>query len=459
MDKEKTTNETEIEESIKDAIDVPEESNKENGENEKNEKNGKKTLDDKIIEHYKKANPQSDNVKIIVEHHEEQKSFSQRLLSVFIIILICATCFFGGMLVERQNTNLVSSIKIKKINDLIDKNYYFKDKINHNKSFENALSTYVASYGDQFTYYLGEETLESFNESITGGYVGIGVSVTTDDNGYITVTECYKGGSAYESGVLPGYKILKVDGENAVGVYIDDVVAMIKGQEGGTVVVTFLTPEGDKKDIELERKKVTITTVSSEVLDNNIAYLKISSFDMMTGEEVKEHMKTLLEYKPKGLIIDLRNNGGGLLDSVVETADYFMPESTIVTIKSRNAKDEVYKSDEKSVDIPIVILINQNTASASELLAGGLKCNNNATLIGEKSFGKGVVGTQFYIDSKSAMVITTGEYFLPDGTNIHEKGIVPDIEVALSDSIKNIYLMEKKDDTQLKAAIEEIEKK
>ena len=425
----------------------------------KDEKVEEKAFDEKIIEQYKKANPQSDNVKIIVEHHDEKKSFTQRLLSVFSIFLICATCFLGGMLVERSSTDVVSNMKIKKINDLIDKNYYFRDRINHDKAFENALLTYVSSYGDQFTYYLDEGTLESFNESITGGYVGIGVSVTTDENGYITVTECFEGGSAYESGVIPGYKILKVDGENAVGVNLDDVVNKIKGKEGGDVVITFLTSEGEKKDIKLKRKKVTIKTVSSEVLDNNIAYLKISSFDMMTGEEVKAHMKTLLEYNPKGLIIDLRNNGGGLLDSVVETADYFMPESTIVTIKSRNAKDDIYKSDEKCVDIPIAILINQNTASASELLAGGLKCNNNAVIVGEKSFGKGVVGTQFYVDSKTAMVITTGEYFLPDGTNIHEKGIVPDVEVKLDESIKNIYLMDKKDDAQLKAAIEEIEKK
>lgn len=425
----------------------------------KDEKVEEKAFDEKIIEQYKKANPQSDDVKIIVEHHNEKKSFTQRLLSVFSIFLICATCFLGGMLVERSSTDVVSNMKIKKINDLIDKNYYFRDRINHDKAFENALLTYVSSYGDQFTYYLDEGTLESFNESITGGYVGIGVSVTTDENGYITVTECFEGGSAYESGVIPGYKILKVDGENAVGVNLDDVVNKIKGKEGGDVVITFLTSEGEKKDIKLKRKKVTIKTVSSEVLDNNIAYLKISSFDMMTGEEVKAHMKTLLEYNPKGLIIDLRNNGGGLLDSVVETADYFMPESTIVTIKSRNAKDDIYISDEKCVDIPIAILINQNTASASELLAGGLKCNNNAVIVGEKSFGKGVVGTQFYVDSKTAMVITTGEYFLPDGTNIHEKGIVPDVEVKLDESIKNIYLMDKKDDAQLKAAIEEIEKK
>ncbi len=416
-------------------------------------------LSEEIVNEIKKSNPDSENVKIVVEHHEERRSFSQRFFSVFSIFLICATCFFGGMLVERTNSGSIENLKLKKMSELINDNFYFKNRINHKKAFENALSAYSASFDDQFTYYLDEETLETFNQSITGGYVGIGVSVTTDDEGYITVTECFKGGSAEESGVLPGYKIIAVDGENAVGVYLDDVVAKIKGEAGKTVKVTFLTPEGEEKDIELKRKSVTITTVSSEILDNNIAYMKITSFDMMTGEEVKEHMKTILEYKPKGLIIDLRNNGGGLLDSVVETADYFMPQGTIVTIKSRNAKDEIYKSDEKSVDIPIAILINQNTASASELLAGGLKCNNNAVLIGEKSFGKGVVGTQFYIDSKSAMVITTGEYFLPDGTNIHEKGIKPDIEVSLSDKVTNMYLMEKEDDLQLKAAIEEIEKK
>ncbi len=430
--------------------------NEEEKEIEEKEKNAE--LDKELVNNYKKEHPE-EQVKIVVEHHEEKKSFSQRLLSFVLVVLICATCFFGGMVVERINTGSIQNLKINKINELIDKNFYFKDQIDHNKAFENAMSTYAASYGDQFTYYLDEETLEEFNQSITGGYVGIGVSVTTDEDGYITVTECYKGGSASENGILPGDKIVKVDGDNAVGVYIDDVVAKIKGEAGDTVKVTILTPEGKEKELELERKAVTITTVSSRVLDNNIAYLKISSFDMMTGDEVKEHMKELEVYKPKGLIIDLRNNSGGLLDSVVETSDYFMPEGTIVTIKNRNSKDEVYKSDEKCIDIPIVILINQNTASAAELLAGGLKVNNNAVLVGEKSFGKGVVGTQFYVDSKTAMVITTGEYFLPDGTNIHKKGIKPDVEVHLGEEVKNVYLMEEKDDTQLKAAIEEIEKR
>lgn len=394
--------------------------------------------------------------KAVTEKIFVEKTFGSRLVSVLLVVLVGFIGFFAGSLNERLSSDSIKYRKLEKIQKLIDKNYYFSDLIDHDKAFDNALSAYTSSFGDLFTYYLDEEYQEEFNQSITGNYVGIGVTVTTDEDGYVVLTQCFKGGSAMDAGMLPGDKIVNVDGEDTVGLSVDDVVAKIKGEEGGKVSVTVLRKD-EKKKFELTRKAVTVETVTSKILEENIGYINISSFDVSTDKEFKEaYEKISKQATLKGLIIDLRNNGGGLLDSVVNVADYLMPEGTIVSIKYKNEKDKVYKSDANCVDIPIVVLTNGYTASASELLAGGLRANNKAKLVGTKTYGKGVVGSQFNIDSKTAMVITVGEYFLPDGTNIHKKGIEPDVTVELNENIKNIYLMSEKEDNQLQQAIKEL---
>lgn len=424
----------------------------ENNEINKNDDNEVNEVNDN-----KENGGNDEQKKVVIEHIYDSNNFRRRFISLVLVVAVGFIGFFCGTLNERVKSNNINSLKLEKIQQLIDKNYYFTDLIDHDKAFDNALSMYVASFGDQFTYYLDEDYLTQFNESITGNYVGIGVTVTTDEDGYVVITQCFKGGSAYEKGIAPGDKIVKVDEENVVGLSVDDIVAKIKGQEGKNVNITVLRDEKEQT-FELTRKAVHVETVSSKMLDDSIGYINISSFDTETDKEFKTEYEKIAKNDLKGLIIDLRNNGGGLLDTVVNVADYLMPESTIVTIKYRNEKDAVYKSDKECADVPIVVLINEYTASAAELLAGGLRVNNNAKLVGKKSYGKGVVGTQFNIDSKTAMVITVGEYFLPDGTNIHKKGIVPDIEVELNKNIKNIYLMSETEDNQLQQAIEELKK-
>ena len=424
----------------------------ENNEINKNDDNEVNEVNDN-----KENGGNDEQKKVVIEHIYDSNNFRRRFISLVLVVAVGFIGFFCGTLNERVKSNNINSLKLEKIQQLIDKNYYFTDLIDHDKAFDNALSMYVASFGDQFTYYLDEDYLTQFNESITGNYVGIGVTVTTDEDGYVVITQCFKGGSAYEKGIAPGDKIVKVDEENVVGLSVDDIVAKIKGQEGKNVNITVLRDEKEQT-FELTRKAVHVETVSSKMLDDSIGYINISSFDTETDKEFKTEYEKIAKNDLKGLIIDLRNNGGGLLDTVVNVADYLMPESTIVTIKYRNEKDAVYKSDKECADVPIVVLINEYTASAAELLAGGLRVNNNAKLVGKKSYGKGVVGTQFNIDSKTAMVITVGEYFLPDRTNIPKKGIVPDIEVELNKNIKNIYHMSETEDNQLQQAIEELKK-
>ena len=378
------------------------------------------------------------------------------LLLVFALVL----GYLAGVLTERYDTQngVLQSRKMEKLRELIDENYYFSDRIDHKRAMENAYGMYVGSFGDDFTYYLDEQSYMSMLESTTGNYVGIGVEVTVSEDNYITVTNSFKGGPAFESGIEPGDKILSVEGTQYTGDNLDDAVSVLKGHEGEEVNIRiFDFSENKEKDIKIIRRAVVLQTVDFKMLDNNIAYIKISSFGNTTAGEFEKAYNEIKEKNPNGLILDLRNNSGGTLDSVVKVSDILMPEGQIVKIKYKSFENEVYNSDINSFEKKIVVLTNENTASAAELLAGGLRDNNNATLVGKKTFGKGVVGTMFPIDSKSAAVITTGEYFLPNGDNIHGTGIMPHIEVDLPDDVKNIYLMDESKDTQLKRAIEEFE--
>ena len=377
-----------------------------------------------------------------------------------ILVLALFIGYFAGVFSERADTSngVLQARKTEKLRELIDENYYFSDKINHDKAAENAYGAYVGSFGDQFTYYLDESSYSDMMESMTGNYVGIGVEVTVSEDNYITVTNSFKGGPANDAGIEPGDKIMAVEGIEYSGNDMDAAVAVLKGHEGEEVdIKIFDFSENAEKNISVVRRQVVLQTVNYEMLEKDIAYIKISSFGDTTAQEFEKAYNDLKSQNPVGLILDLRNNGGGTLDSVVKIADILMPEGEIVKIKYKKFDNEVYNSDASCFDKKIVVLVNENTASASELLSGGLRDNNNAVLVGKKTYGKGVVGTLFPVDSKSAAVITTGEYFLPGGDNIHGTGIMPTFEVDLPESVKNIYLMDKNEDTQLIRALKEFE--
>ena len=393
-----------------------------------------------------------------VKSENSNKKGSKGVIALLLVFAV-AFGYLAGVLSERVNTSngILQSRKTEKLRELIDENYYFSDRIDHKNAAENAYGAYVGSFGDRFTYYMGEDSFSDFTESMTGNYVGIGVEVTVSEDNYITVTNSFEGGPAYESGIEAGDQIREVEGVAYSGDELDSAVSVLKGHNGEKVNIKIYDLSEDAvKDISVERRAVVIETVEFEMLDNGIGYIKISSFGNTTAAEFEKAYKSLKDNNASGLILDLRNNGGGTLDSVVKIADMLMGEGLIVKVKYRNFEDETYESDVNGYDGKIAVLINENTASASELLAGGLRDNNNAVLVGKKSFGKGVVGTLFPIDSKSAAVITTGEYFLPGGDNIHGTGIMPNAEVDLPENVKNIYLMDKNEDTQLIRAIEEL---
>ena len=388
----------------------------------------------------------------------ENNKLITNIINIVLVMVIIACSFFAGTVFERENgAGRFSQFNrdIQKIDKLIDENFYFKDNINQERAFKNSIFGYVASLGDQFSYYLDESDNIEFSENINGDYVGIGVEISIDNNNFITVTRTFAGSAAEKAGINIGDRIIGVEGDPVTGDMLDETVARIRGKIGEDVAIQILTSNGSEKNVVVTRATVTKETISIKTLNNNIGYVKIAGFDAHTTEEFKTKFAQINVADLKGLIVDLRSNSGGLLSSVVDISDIFMPEGEVVKVKYTSGEEKSYKSDEKNkVTLPIVVLVNQWTASAAELLAGGLKDNNKAILIGQKTFGKGVVNQDFGLTSKTALVLTVGEYFLPSGKNIHKVGIEPDFYVELSDVDVSLSLLPEEKDSQLQKAIE-----
>ncbi len=390
-----------------------------------------------------------------------KESIVRRLFYIVLTVSVGLAGYFGGVLHERSGATAGSyttqALKIKKLNELIHQNYYFQENIDDEQAFDYAMNGYVSHLKDPFSFYVSNEDLDGFNEEIEGNYVGIGVEITVDENNFLVVINSFDGSAAQAAGIRTGDRIVAVNGTSVTGDMMDETVDMIRGLPGESVSLGILTREGEMREVDLVRTQVSIETVRTKMLEDGIGYVRISSFDIGTELEFIRKFEEFDRNQLQGLILDLRSNSGGTLDSVVAVADYLMPEGTIVSIKYSDGSEIVETSDAvHSLDIPICVLIDEGTASAAELLAGGLRDNNRAKLIGQNSYGKGVVGQSFYIDSKSAVILTIGEYFLPGGENIHKVGLAPDIEVALENQTTSIFLMEQSEDTQLQRAIKEL---
>ncbi len=328
-------------------------------------------------------------------------------------------------------------------------------ELNDEQMLEMAIKGYVAGVGDEYTeYYTPEEMKEQYDTAM-GNYVGIGIYMVVNyEEGTITVLEPMEGSPAETAGLKEGDIIIKVDGTDVTKDNVSDMSNAIKGEEGTKVKLGI--KRGDENlDIEVERKRIEISHINSRMLENNIAYIQIKDFDGGTAEEFKENYENLKSQGATSLIIDLRNNGGGIVDEAIDILEMICnKDSTLLIEKDKEGKEKVTKSEENpTIDVPIVVLTNGNSASASEILAGALKDNKKATIVGEKTYGKGVIQTLYALTDGSGLKITTAEYCTPNKTAINKKGIEPDIEVKLPEDIKELT---DKNDTQLKRAIQEL---
>lgn len=357
-----------------------------------------------------------------------------------------------------ENTNIDSYLN--KIKTVIEKNYLWKDKIDEQKLKDGAIEGYVKGLDDKYTEYIPKSEMKEFTENITGSFVGVGIYMIADEeSGRVIVYYPIPDSPAQKAGIKPGDAIISVNGVEYTSDDFNEIADYIKG-EVGTKVKLVVERDGQKLDFEITRAKIETNPISSKILKDNIGYINLPSFDSDSSKKLKEKIDDLISNGAKSLILDLRNNGGGIVDEATNIADYFLDKGrTIMTTKDNKGKEEIEKTKSKVLyDMPLVVLTNENTASASEILTAALKDNGRAKAIGTKTYGKGVIQAVLTLSDGSGIKITTAEYFTPNGTEINKKGILPDIEVKLPDTVKNIYAVKEIDDTQLNKAIEELSK-
>ena len=338
--------------------------------------------------------------------------------------------------------------------ELIDK--YYLGEVNEEDLKEGAVRGYIEGLGDPYTEYISKEEMEEYMQDTLGNYVGIGIYMTTNTkNGHIVVLATMKGSPAENAGLKPGDEIIGVDGEDCTTKNSTEVSNKIKGEEGTTVKLEILR-DNQTLNFEVKRENIKVNPVEGKVVNDNIGYIKFTSFDETTAEDFKTTYEQLASQNIQSLIIDLRNNGGGLVDQAVDIADYFLEKGQVVIYEvDKNGNEEAEMSEnDPIINIPVVILTNENTASASEILAGSLKDYGKATIVGTTTYGKGVIQQILSFKDGSGLKITTEEYQTPNHNKINKIGIEPDEVVELPDTVENELDVPEDQDTQLQKAIE-----
>lgn len=346
---------------------------------------------------------------------------------------------------------------IVQLENFIKKHYLFKVD---EKNFEiGELKGAVASLKDPYSEYLSPEEMDALTEETTGKFFGIGVYIAPGEDGLITVISPIKGSPAEKAGLNSGDKILQINGKDYTGDNITEASKAIRGEKDSLVKLLVLK-SGSKKpqEISVKRDQVKIASVIEKEL-GEIGYIGITVFDEDTDKEFSKALDDLVKKNKSGIILDLRGNPGGVVDAAVGICDKILPEGVIVTLKdNQNKIIEEYKSDKNYVDTKMVVLQNGGSASASEILAGAIRDYKRATIVGEKSYGKGIVQTVFPLAKGSGLKLTTAEYFTPSGKSIHKLGIEPDIKVKEPEGIKGIGVDFLDTDTQLQKALEILKK-
>lgn len=350
--------------------------------------------------------------------------------------------------------------KLEALDNLIDLKYL--EDVKDVSFAEGIYKGFVESLGDPYSTYYTADEYKALMESSSGVYHGIGATVSQDTKtGIITIVKPFVTGPAYKVGIKPGDILSKVNGDDVTGVDLSEVVSKMKGKSGTKVKVTILR-EGEKDPMEFEitRKKIEVPTIEYKLLDDKIGYVVISEFDEITVTQFDAAIDDLEKQGMKALVVDVRNNPGGLLTSVVKILDRILPPELLVYTEDKyNKRVEEFAKDKKQVKVPMAVLINGNSASASEIFAGTLQDYKTATLVGTTSFGKGIVQSVYPFNDGSAVKLTISKYYTPNGRNIHKTGITPDVKVELDEELQKEVIIPIKKDNQLQKAISLLKKK
>lgn len=359
----------------------------------------------------------------------------------------------GGnvILSARDYQNLKEMRKLLGIKEFLE-DYYYKE-IDRGKLEEGAIRGMLQSLEDPYTVYMTREEYEDFMVHTTGTYGGIGIVVEKGEDGYITIVAPIEDTPGERAGLKAGDKIIKVDGKDVRGDQLEQAVSMMKGPEGTEVKLTILRKGMEPFQVSIIREQIRLKTVKAQMIEGNIGYIRISAFDEKTFNDFNSELKKLVKSGMKGLVIDVRNNPGGLLDQVVEIADLLMGKGLIVYTEDRQGNREEKVSDAGKLGLPLVVLVNQGSASASEILAGAIQDSGTGVLVGTKTFGKALVQTVRELKDGSAIKITVAQYYTPKGRSIQGKGIQPDYIIEMpEDGVMGDY--EGGKDPQLSKAME-----
>ncbi len=394
-------------------------------------------------------------------------------ISTFVVSNLVQLPLGGKVIVSKSRYSSLKNVydrqaKAIALEEYIDQNYI--NDVDRTKLEEGQLKGMFEAIDDPYSVYMDKEEFSSFMEHTKGTFGGIGVVVSLSEDNRLTVEKTIKGGPSEAAGIKRGDKIVKVDGKeyNAtdysnVMLMREDIVKSLRGEPGTDVSLTLLRLDEEKKeqliDKDIKREKIRNETVESSVLEDNIGYISIGSFDEITADDFKKQLKNLESKNIEGLVIDLRFNPGGILDVSAEIADTLMGKGTIVYTEDKMKKRNYLKSDSGKIDIPLAILVNGESASASEVVSGAIQDTKEGTIVGTKTFGKGIVQTVKPLSDGSGVKLTVSEYFTPSGRSIHKKGVIPDVVVELPEDIEQIGPENIEQDTQLKKAVEVLKDK
>ena len=402
------------------------------------------------------------------QKNENEKFLKGLFCGVFLVLICMAGCLLhlqwkmtrrAAVSTDSEKTETLdmnlSQVKKKtgEIEELI--NAYYLDEIDGQKVEDTMYTGMVAGLEDPYSVYYSKEELESMEESISGAYSGIGATLTQDpDTGELSVVSCFDGTPAQEAGLQPGDVITGWNGKSVEGIELSELVSKIKTDPEEQLTLE-IERDGETLEVELTRREVQIPTVEYEMLDNQVGYIRLVEFDEVTADQFKEALEDLENQNMEKLIIDVRNNPGGVLQVVCDMLDQLLPEGLIVYTEDKNGNRKEYTSDEEhQFTKPLVVLANENSASASEIFAGAIQDYGIGTIVGTTTFGKGIVQRTFYLSDGTGVKLTVAKYYTPKGHDIHKKGITPDVEIELDEELKNQSSISHEEDNQLQKAIE-----
>lgn len=357
-------------------------------------------------------------------HYHGTRPKVGRWLSVLAVILFALFLVAGGLLASNYKHfgNLIKVVSLVRTQYL--------HPVNSDQLVDGAIKGIVNSLGDPYSVYLEPKTFSQLQEQIKGSFGGLGILVGIKDQ-YLTVVRTYQGTPAAKKGIAAGDIITRIDDRDAKGLDLETAINLMRGPVGSKINLT-VSRQGvsDPLQFPLVREEISVPTVEGRTLPNtDIGYIVLSQFTERTADEMRETLAKLQGEHVKGLILDLRDNPGGELNAAVNVAKNFIPKGPIVFIDYRSGRDQEFSSEGKTVQLPLVVLINGGSASAAEILAGAVKDTSAGTLVGTKTFGKGIVQTVFPLDNGAGLKLTTARYLTPNKNDIHQKGIEPDVPV------------------------------